>query len=320
MKKFGEYLEESLAAEIKTEPKTAASKEARKLGLTYMGFGRYADNKGRLAYVVHDDRLVPYKSRDDLDDMYYKVSSSTPFTAKKSLAVNQKPDKASQLKQEFDFHDKVFKNRQKEDNKVLSQKNKEAQALSNELYKFYNPNMFDENEVRALEEYTSEAFEDINRYLYKGHDEGVTGDKDQYLNFLISSLDSAFEDTQAPFAYTVYSGLSARYKPEKIQPGGEYIFRGYLSTSISYGTAIDSFADTDFSDKAVVLQIEISKGQKSIYVDPLSTHQGEGETLLPRGSRIKVISGPHIIDSSIVSNGEGESQIYLFHCQLMEDL
>jgi hypothetical protein len=131
-------------------------------------------------------------------------------------------------------------------------------------------------------------------------------------------LDSAFEDTQAPFPYTVYTGLSSRYKPEKIVAGSEYIFRGYLSTSLSHSTAIDSFADADFSDKPVVLQIEIAKGQKSIYVDPVSTHQGEGETLLPRGSRVKIISGPHIIDSSVVSENESGSQVHLFHCKLVK--
>lgn len=321
MLKYEEFLAESLAAEIKSEPKTAASKEARKLGLTYMGFGRYADSKGKLAYIVHDDRLVPYKSRDDVDDMYYKSSSAAPkqTTAKKSLSVNQKPDKNAQLKKDADTYNSILKKREREDSEILRQKDKEAQALSDQLYKFYQPNMFDENEKRAIQEYTSESYQEINSYLYKGHDEGVTADQDQYLNDIISSLDSAFENTEAPFPYSVYSGLSSRYSPEKIKPGNEYIFRGYLSTSLSYGTAIDSFADADMSDKPVVLQIEISKGQKSIYVDPISVHQGEGETLLPRGSKIKVISGPHVIDSSIVSENSSEAQIHLFHCTIVED-
>jgi hypothetical protein len=322
MKKYGEYLSESLAAEIKTEPKTAAAKEARKLGLTYMGFGRYADRKGQVAYVVDGDKLVPYKSRDDIDTMHYKASTGLATKSKKIPAKTKDgklvPDKNELLKKEAGFYNTVMNKRQKEDKKIIKQKDKEAQALSDELYKFYSPNMFDKNEINAINEYTSEAFEDINRYLYKGHDEGVTNDDDKYLNHLITSLDSAFEDTQAPFPYTVYTGLSSRYKPEKIVAGSEYIFRGYLSTSLSHSTAIDSFADADFSDKPVVLQIEIAKGQKSIYVDPVSTHQGEGETLLPRGSRVKIISGPHIIDSSVVSENESGSQVHLFHCKLVK--
>ena len=88
MKKYGEYLEESLALQAKAEPKSAAAKEARKMGLSYMGFGRYADRKGKLAYVVHDDRLVPYKSEDDVDSMHYKAytaQESEPVTKKKNI-------------------------------------------------------------------------------------------------------------------------------------------------------------------------------------------------------------------------------------------
>ena len=94
-----------------------------------------------------------------------------------------------------------------------------------------------------------------------------------------------------------------------------------MSTSIDFNTAISSFADADMrSDAAVVLQVEVSKGQKSIYVDPLSANSGKRETLLPRGSRIKVISGPHMMDYGILNPDADEMQIALFHCELMEDL
>lgn len=321
MLKYEEYLAESLAAEVKTEPKTAASREARKLGLTYMGFGRYADNTGKIAYLVHDDRLVPYKDRGQVNAMNYNAAAAAAKapTMKKSLSASQKMDKTSQSKQEAEFYNTVLNKRDKEDSNILKQKDKEAQALSNELYKFYSPGMFDENEVNAIQEYTMEAYDEINSYLYKGHDEGVTPEQDQYINNLINALDSAFEETEAPFPYTVYSGLSSRYTADKIKPGSEYIFRGYLSTSISYGTAIDGFTESDWNDNPVVLQIEISRGQKSIYVDPVSEHQGEGETLLPRGSKIKIVSGPHVIHDSIVSENPIGNKINLFHCVIVED-
>lgn len=321
MLKYEEFLAESLAAEVKSEPKTAASKEARKLGLTYMGFGRYADRKGKLAYVVHDDKLVPYKSAYDLDDMYYKAKSvpAAKPTSKKSLAANQKPDKATQLKQEYDFHSSVYKNRQKQDNKILNQKNKEAKDLGNELNKFYNPNMFSEDELIALQNYTGSMYGPINRYLYMGHDEDTDPDDIEDIENHVEQLDSAFEETQAPFSYTVYSGLSSRYTPDNIKPGGEYIFRGFVSTSLSYNVAINGFSDIGDNDAPIVLQIEISKGQKSIYLDPLSEYKGESETLLPRGSKIKVISGPHIMDDSLFSQEPEGTRIHLFHCAIIED-
>ena len=323
MKKYGEYLSESLAAEIKTEPKTAAAKEARKLGLTYMGFGRYADRKGQVSYVVDGDKLVPYKSRDDIDTMHYKASTGLATKSKKIPAKTKDgklvPDKNELLKKEAGFYNTVMNKRQKEDKKIIKQKDKEAQALSDELYKFYSPNMFDKNEINAINEYTSEAFEDINRYLYKGHDEGATKEQDDYLNRTIETLDSAFEETQTPFPYTVYSGLSSRYSADKFQRGGEYVFRGYVSTSLDFNTAIGGFADVGDKDQPVVLQVELKKGQKAIYLDAVSANSGERETLLPRGSRIKVISGPHVLDSNLFTDAYGTSSIALFHCSVIED-
>jgi hypothetical protein len=309
MMKYGDYLSESLAAEVKSEPKSGASREARKLGLIYMGFGRYADSKGKVSYIVDNDRLVPYKGREEVQSMYSK--SITPSAQMKDVKGKAKPNEAA-------FYNTTLNKRDREDKKLIKQKSKEAQAVNNQLYKFYVPSMFDQTELDAIEYYTAEGFETINRYLYKGHDQNVSPDQDNMINSTIEALDSSFEESQAPFPYTVYSGLSSRYDPSKFKPGAEYIFRGYVSTSIDFGTAIGGFAGTD-TDSPVVLQIEISKGQKSIYVDSISTNAGEGETLLPRGSRIKVISGPHKIDDTIINPNPSGSTVHLFHCQLIED-
>ena len=335
MKKYGEYLEESLALQAKAEPKSAAAKEARKMGLTYMGFGRYADTKGKLAYVVHDDRLVPYKSEDDVDSMYYKAfdsmhhkaymaKESEPVTKKKNISPTAKgqpakPGKAELLKKDAEFYSNVNSKRSKEDTKILKDLYKDANAVDKELFKFYQPNMFDEAELQAIDDYTSSGYAEINRYLYKGHDDGVSPQQDEIINQTIETLDSAFEETQIPFPYTVYSGLSSRYSADKFQLGGEYIFRGYVSTSLDFNTAIGGFADVGGSDQPVVLQVELKKGQKAIYVDAVSAHEGERETLLPRGSKIKVISGPHVLDSMLFTDAYGTSTIALFHCTVVED-
>lgn len=312
MKKFEEYLSETLATEVKSEPKSAAAQEARRLNLTYLGFGRYADNKGQIAYIVDKGRLVPYKRPQEMQDMYF--DTVVPEVAKSK----GKPTESLKV---YNFHADAQSRRNTEDEKILKQKTKEASVLGKELYKLYKPNMFSQEELQALQFYTADGYEYINKYLYKGHEPGTSQDEADQIDAYIDAIDSAFEETQAPFAYSVYSGLSSRYSADKIKSGGEYIFRGYLSTSIDFNTAISSFADADMrNDAAVVLQIEVSKGQKSIYVDPLSTNSGERETLLPRGSRIKVISGPHMMDYSILNQDADEMQIALFHCELMEDL
>lgn len=313
MLKYGDFIAESLAAEIKSEPKTAAAKEARKLGLTYMGFGRYADNKGQIAYLVHNDRLVPYKSQDEIGSMYNKQQSAP----KKAPASGKGTDKNVQKEPDWKFYSDALNKRQKEDDKILQEKDKLAEATHKELSKFYKPNMFSEDEFDAIYDYTNEAYGPVNRYLYKGHDPEVAPEEDEIIANLIQNLDSAFEETQSPFAYTVYSGLSDRYNAKDIKPGGEYIFRGYLSASLRHDVAISSFASG--GDMSVVLQIEIAKGQKSIYVDSLSEHEGERETILPRGTKIKVISGPHVTDYGIMNSSADEMKIALFHCTVIED-
>lgn len=307
MKKFGEYLEESLAAEVKTEPKTMAAKQARKMGLTYMGFGRYADSKGQVAYTVINDRLVPYKSEEHIEKLYDKAD------------MTNNDEKANEYFKQANELGKTRKIRAKEDKSILSAKSKDVIATAKQLSSFYKPEMFDDAELAAIEDYTGDAYIDINRYLYKGHDEGVDVNRADAIGQTIDALDSAFEGTETPFPFTVYSGLSGRYRAEKIASGNEYIFRGYISTSLSHDVAVSSFTD---SKESVVLQIEVNKGQKAIYVDSVSATDGELETLLPRGSKIKVISGPHALPTEVVGfgyTGEAESKVSLFHCKLVQD-
>lgn len=307
MKKFGEFLEESLAAEVKSELKSAASAQARKMGLTYVGFGRYADNKGNVSYIVDNDRLVPFKGQGEMNKMYDKVFS-----------INDQ-SKYKEASSQADQFSKVHTKRSNEDKKILKQKEKDVVKTAKQLYSFYKPEMFDEAELQAIQDYAGDAFTEINRYLYKGHDEGVDANRADSIGRTVDALDSAFDETQAPFPFTVYSGLSGRYKASKIKPGQEYIFRGYLSTSLSHDVAISGFTD---SPEPVVLQIEVNKGDKAIFVDGLNAIEGELETILPRGSKVKVISGPHPLPKNLVAmNYENDtSAIQLFHCQLVQDV
>lgn len=320
MKKFGDFLEESLALEVKSEPKTNASREARKLGLVYMGFGRYADNKGQIAYVVDNDRLVPFKRREEVQNMYSKAvqpTNAAPAPApKKTAGGAPKVDKAKVAQDQANFYTGVLNKRDKEDVKILKEKSKQAELYNKELLKSYKPNMFDQAELDAIGFYKNGGAEAINRYLYKGHDEGVTNEQAAQIEASVQAMDSAFENTQTPFAYTAYTGLSGRYNPESFKEKGEYIFRGYTSASLDFTTAIDTLPE----GAGVVLQIEVSKGQKSIYADAVTENTGEKESLLPRGSKIQVISGPHNIEDTIVGSNPQGNMVSLFHCQLIQDV
>lgn len=329
MKRFNEYLKESLAAEVKSEPKTAASKEARKLGLTYMGFGRYANSKGQIAYIVHNDRLVPYKTQEDVQGMYQKAHEM-PSVEKTKVSKDGKAvtDKAKILVAQADEHNRILTKRSAEDEKIANRKMKEAIKTNKILTKAFPASMFDENEMAALQEYTNEGFGPVNRYLYKGLDNDATQEDADYINGVIEGMDSAFSNSQAPMDYTVYTGLSQRYTSDKFMPGKDYIFRGYVSTTLDYNTAIELF--TEQNEDSVILQIEVSKGQNAIHASGFSNvNAGEGEefqteemeTILPRGSKVKIISGPHVVMTNAINSDRygGEWPINIFHCQLIQD-
>ncbi|NDB61648.1 hypothetical protein EB001_24895, partial [bacterium] len=70
----------------------------------------------------------------------------------------------------------------------------------------------------------------------------------------------------------------------------------------------------------VVFEIDIEEGQKSIYVDNISDATGEMETLLPRGTKLRVVSGPHMVDSTITQTSDSVSkQVALFKCSIIEE-
>lgn len=326
MKKFGEYISENLAAEIKSEPQSKTSAEARRMGLTYMGFGRYADNKGQLAYIVDKDRLVPYKKQEEVQDMYKKAQEMpAPAPSKTGKPVE---NKAQALTAQADLHNNVLKRRSALDQKIIDSKMKDAIKTDALLRKAFPASMFDENELAALRDYTNLDFGPVNRYLYKGHDEEQDPEDAANIERIVAGLDSAFSDVKAPLSYTVYSGLSSRYTSDMFVPGKTFIFRGYVSTTLDYNIAIELFTEQD--DNSVVLQIEVSKGQSAIHVSDFSNVNGEEndelgtqemETLLPRGSRIKIISGPHTVMTNSINQDRygGEWSINIFHCQLVED-
>lgn len=302
--KFSEYLKESLADEVKSEPKTKASAEARRMGLTYMGFGRYADRSGKAAYIVHNDELFPIEHTNLTSKMYAQTKTDNPEKTKAA---------SDQMRKAID----VSLKRGSEDKKIIKSKEQEALKVSKELYNFYNRQSFDKDEIEALEWYTAEGYESVNRYLYKGHDEGTDNKKSAKIEQTIEALDEAFEHTEAPFKYTVYTGLSERYKAENFKAGSEYIFRGYVSTTLDFFTSVSMF-----TQGGILLQVDIEKGQKSIYVDGVSSNTGEMETLLPRGSRLRVISGPHPIHAEAIVDVQAydtKNTLVLFTCKLIED-
>lgn len=299
-----EFLNETLADEIKSEnPRTQAARDAKKMGLIYGGFGRYLDSKGNVAYTVHDGKLVPFKGLEDVQKMYDKAVSATG-----------NPEKTKQLRTQADTQSAVLKSRQALDQKILRSKNRDAVRMNDKLNRVYG-NMLQDDTIEAIQAYTSDAYESVNRFLYKGHDDGTDSQTEQNILNIVNALDTAFDGMSAPFDYSVYTGLSNRYKAEKIVPGAQYLFRGYLSASLDPNVAVSGFEETQGQ---VILQIDITEGQKALHIDGVSSMPDEMETLLPRGTLLQIVSGPHPLDATLLDpNTKGK--ISLFHCAVVEE-
>ena len=313
--RFSEYLDESLASQMMVEPSSEAASMAKKMSLTYVGFGRYADKSGKVKYIVKNKKLYPFKGKDveaaGLDASDAQMDAAAMKGDVNTMAVLDKKQKTAVQGIKADESIK---------NKYQKQNTREIIAYDRQLRNLYQPSIFTPDEIDAIKYYTESGFNDINRYLYKGFDPETTPDQANQTVQKIQALDNAFEETGAPFDYTVYTGLSSRYDFRKIKPGKDYIFRGYISTSLDHDTAIDMFTFDQNQDVGVVLEIDIKEGQKSIYLEGVTDTQGEFETLLPRGTKIRVEGGPFMVDSDVTTSGNNPGkQVALFKCSIVEE-
>lgn len=312
MKRFSEYLGESLTDEMTTPPSSNASAEARKMRLNYIGFGRYADQTGNIAYVIQNDKLVPYRKKEDIAGMAQKAGPAMGPEDKKAFAIANAVQQGNQALQQVSKQSEQYRRR----------KDREVMKVNKELVNLYQPELYTPEEVDALIDYTDSLYGPVNRYLYKGFDPGTTPEDAQRITDNIEALDSAFEESGAPFDYTTYTGLSQRYDYRKIQPGNDYIFRGYISSSLDHNVAADVFMFTNGDSGAIgtMLEIDIKKGQKSIYLEGITENETEFETLLPRGTKVKVISGPVLVDAeTLTGNKSNGNKIALFKCSIVDE-
>lgn len=292
--RFTDYIQESLSAEMLKEPAGEAASMAKKMGLNYVGFGRYSDKSGQVKYISKNDRLYPFKGKQENTK---KINPKDEEQANETIAIDDR-----------------IKTRYKNKN------TKKIIKYDNALKQLYRPELFSSEEIDAIKFYTEKGFTNINRYLYKGFDPNTSPDQANVVVQQIQNIDNAFEEAGAPFDYTVYTGLSSRYDYRKIQPGTDYIFRGYISATLDHDLAINLFTFDDNQKVGVVLEIDIKKGQKSLYLESISDTPGEFEALLPRGTKVTVVSGPMMVDSNITaSQSVVDKQFALFKCSIVEE-
>jgi hypothetical protein len=289
MKKFNEFLYEDLGGAL-VEPKSASAAEAAKLGLVYVGFGRYEDPKTQqVTHIVQNDRLVPYK----------KAVKTNTF---KSVSGDDYGDYTKNLKPE-------------------------TEQNHADLINYYVPEKYDENELAAIESYTGEDYLDINEKLYS-LPTGIPADQiepefsDDDLPAKIAALDSALDKTVTPKDFLVYISLGDGYNIEDFTPGQVMRFKGFRSTTINPSIALNFGGNTKQQNRrsqTIVIQLLVPKKSKGMYVDDYSATPGEGEFLLPRGSSIKITSSPNKLIGSNGYTGEMNHQVIFFNAELMKN-
>ena len=253
MKKFKDYMSEDLNLAA-AEPTSEASAQAKQLGLTYVGFGRYEDpTTQQVTYIVQNDRLVPFSKAVRTNS--YQQQSGNDFAGL---------------------------------TKVLAPQVQQIQAF---LTASYPAEKYDDPELDAIKYYTGIGAAEINSRLYSlptgilANQIEPTGPGDNIPQF-IAGLDSALNRGKTKDNILTYAILSQAFTPDMIKSGSTVVFKGYRSTTIDLSYL------TSYPQNSTILQILIPKGSKGMYVDDYSSSPGESEFLLPRGSQVTITAGP----------------------------
>jgi hypothetical protein len=281
MKKFRQYMLEDLTGAL-VEPQSAAAQQAKKLGLTYVGFGRYEDPRTQqVTHIVQNDRLVPFS---------------------KAIKTNRFAQDSGD-----DFG---------EYNKNLMP---DVEQNHNDLTNTHLPEMYDDAELEAVENYTANSTEINNRL--RSLPTGVPADQIEPMYAgdpipgHISALDMALSKSVSPKDFLVYASLGNGFSIDSFQPGQIYQFRSFRSTTLDPNVAMNFASKYDQQPSrrsSFVLQIHVPKGSSGMYVNEYSTQSGEAEYVLPRGSAIQIVSGPTKMVGSNKRTNDMNQEVFLF--------
>lgn len=277
IKKFSRFMKEDLTGAL-VEPQSNSSAEAKRLGLTYVGFGRYTDNTGQVTHIVQNDKLIPFS----------KAVKTNSF---KQLSGDDYGSYTQTMQPEI---------------------NQTAQNITS----FYPAENYNNEELDAIKAYTEGSYYDINEKL-ASLPTGVPADKIQpefdvdNRPQMIAALDSALSRGKAPTDMLLYAGLSQDFDPLSLSAGKKFTFKGFRSATLDPSIVLNG-------DSKMVMQIRVRAGSQGMYLDDYSAAPGEKEFLLPRGSQIEVLSGPNKMVGSNAATQDPNKQIAYYDCQLVK--
>lgn len=267
--------------------------QAKRLGLKYLGFGRYGKVRRKMSNEADDSSpnyMVTHIVRNGL---------LVPVTGETEPNENDYFPKRNER-----FTQSYFK--------------KQAEVLEKEInsYKGTSQKMLFKS-IAALLDYVGDGYSPINKVLFSGLEHNAH----PKIIHKIRALDHLFEYefTKLHADMPVYTGTSV-----KLEKGKPFIFRGFLSTTIEPKVAVrflggsggddddEDNTDIDFGDEddkerrvPTLIQIDMKKGQRALDVNSLiGGSRDEYEFVLPRNSRIVVTDGPIYLKHAVVWRAE----------------
>lgn len=175
-----------------------------------------------------------------------------------------------------------------------------------ELIKYINPRLQREldslitnlniittpSEKIALQKYTNYGYANINEYLSNNKMESFDNETISKVKKDINKLDNIFKSSELPNNIITYRGISddiivnnPDLKDALDTPGSEIIFKCFTSSSILPFVA-ENFA-SGYSSQ--MLEIQLPKGSKAIYLAGVSLSPSEFEVLINRDTKYQVI-------------------------------
>lgn len=272
-----------------TEPSSPAAQQAAKMGLQYVGFGRYTDPKsGQVTHIVQDERLVPFK---------------------RAVRTN------------------TFKNDSSDDYGLLSAiYQPQTDELNNALKSSFPPNKYSDQELKSLYQFTNGRYAEINNRLCNlpsgvsaKEIEPTTPDDD--LPDLIVDLDNIMKKSRAPGDFIAYCRLSSDIDPYSIQPGSKFSFKGFRSITTSLNNTVndqDAAVQTSPAGREMIpiMQIRVRKNNRGIYASDYSPNADENEFILPRGTQIHIHDGPKTLVGSSAQRQIMSQEVAYFDCTI----
>jgi hypothetical protein len=258
------------------EPSNVAADQAKQLGLTYVGFGRYEDPKTRqVTHIVQNDSLVPYKKA--IKTNTYRQTSSDDIG---NLYNTLSPD---------------------------------VEDLINGLSAAQPVTIYDESEINAIQYFISGGYVEINDRLSTlpaaiPAKNIQPNDPNDDMSDVIAALDSAIKKSRAPEEYVVYIAVEPE-STDGIQPGTSFRFKSFRNASVNLQSVIDPEENETF-----ILQVRLKKNARGLFTGELSETPEEAEVLLPRGAKIEVLSGPTKLVGSDSESAGYKRTIYYYDC------